>query len=161
MFGLSIRRGTIQDLDRISEIEKEAFPQGEAASRDAYRWRIENIGDNFFVAELDGDIVSFIFSRLTDLDVFTDDLYEPIEVKKGCYLAILTVATDRKYQKKGIAGELLKHALKVSKGNGLKGVTLACKDNLVHYYSTFGFYLVGKSLSMHGGVPWNDMRAEF
>ncbi len=161
MITLSIRKGTIQDLDRISEIEREVFPAVQAASREKYEWRIKNIGNYFFVAEHGGKIVGFIFSRLTELDIFTDELYEKEILPEGKYLAILTVATDASYQKKGIAGELIKHSLSVSKDIGLKGATLACKDDIVSYYSKFGFELVGKSLSEHGGFSWNDMRIIF
>ncbi len=155
-----IRAGNINDLDRIYEIEVEGFPEGQAASKDTYEWRIKNLSECFFVLEIDNEIVSFIFGRNTEFDIFIDELYEKSIMKQGDYIGILTLATAKKDRKKGYAGLLLKYLIenfKISK----KGLTLACMDNLISYYCKFGFNHVGISESTHGNVIWNDMRIDF
>ena len=62
---LIVRNGRLSDLDRVWEIEKQAFPPAEAALRETYEYRLRNISDWFFVGELDGEIVSAVVGRLT------------------------------------------------------------------------------------------------
>ena len=153
-----IRNVRIEDLDRCSQIELEGFPPAEAADRDSYKWRIENIPEWFFVAEEDGIIKGQIVRRPTELDVFADELYEPFELKPGAFNGILSLVTGREYLRQGVAAELMKYTIDKCREAGFRGVTLACKEELVHYYAKFGFELVGKSESEHGGALWYDMR---
>lgn len=155
-----IRRVTIEDLERCAKIEAEGFPEAEAADINSYRWRIENMPEWFFVLEEDGIIKGLVVGRLTELDVFKDELYEPEIIPSGPYNGILSIVTAKEYLRQGVAGALLEYTIEKSREAGLKGVTLACKDRLVHYYAKFGFELVGQSESEHGGAVWYDMRID-
>ena len=158
---LTIRNGRLPDLDRVWEIEKQAFPPAEAALRETYEYRLKNISDWFFVGELDGEIVSAVVGRLTQRDVFSDALYENVSLEAGPYFAILSVLTSDEHRKKGFAGQVLEYSIEAARQAGLKGITLACKDYLIAYYEKFGFQKIGVSESAHGGAVWNDMRLEF
>lgn len=151
----------MEDLDGICEIERQAFPPAEAASRETYAYRLAHISDWFFVGELNGEIVSAVVGRLTAKNVFSDDLYENIPIEEGQYYAVLSVLTATTCRKKGFAGQLLEYGIGAAKEAGLAGVTLACKDHLIPYYEKFGFEPVGVSASAHGGAIWNDMRLDF
>ncbi len=158
---LNIRNGKLEDLERVCEIEKQAFPPAEAALPETYEYRLEHINDWFFVGETEGNVVCAVVGRLTEQDGITDVLYESVPLKEGAYFAILSVLTDPAWRRKGFAGKTLRHALEKAREAGLTGVTLACKDFLVSYYETFGFSKVGVSDSVHGGAVWNDMRLLF
>lgn len=158
---LTVRNGRLSDLDRVWEIEKQAFPPAEAALRETYEYRLRNISDWFFVGELDGEIVSAVVGRLTTQDVFSDALYENVPLEEGPYFAILSVLTADEHRKKGFAEQVLNDSLEAAKEAGLRGATLACKDYLIAYYEKFGFEKVGVSESAHGGAVWNDMRFDF
>ncbi len=158
---MKIRNVTINDLDSCAKLEKSLFPPEEAASKETYAFRIENMGDWFFVGEEDGQIVGLVIGRPTKLDVISDVMYETSELEPGPFIAILSIATDQNRQRQGIAGQLMKHLLKEAEKAGFQGVTLACKDNLLRYYENLGFRLIGTSASTHGDVRWNDMRVDF
>ena len=55
-----IRTATIADLDEISQLEALCFPPAEAASRDAFKWRLLAYPTHFWVLEQGGKILSFI-----------------------------------------------------------------------------------------------------
>ena len=59
---IKIRRVTINDLDEVTEVEAECFPEAEAATKSSLEQRIKIFSDSFFVAEIDGDgkIIGFI-----------------------------------------------------------------------------------------------------
>ncbi len=154
----TIRKGTINDLDRIHQIEAEVFPEAEAATKDKYEWRIKHIGDWFWVLESGGDIRSFIFGRQTELDYIDDELYEKTTVNKGDYVVIMTLATQTDYQCKGFGGALLDFIIDKAKCANMSGLTLGCKDKRINYYSKYGFESNGVSKSDHGGAVWYDMK---
>ena len=61
-----IRKVKPEDLERVTAVEAECFPEAEAAGRDAFRARIEAFPDSFLVAEKDGQLVGFINGCVTD-----------------------------------------------------------------------------------------------
>ncbi|PID80106.1 MAG: GNAT family N-acetyltransferase [Clostridiales bacterium] len=158
MENYNIRSGTIQDLERISQIEAEVFPEAEAATKDKYEWRIKYIGDWFWVLESDGAIRSFIFGRQTELDYIDDELYEKSTMAKGDYVVIMTLATQTDYQCKGFGGALLDFIIDEAKRTNMAGLTLGCKEKRIDYYSKYGFESNGVSESDHGGAVWYDMK---
>ena len=48
-----------------------------------------------------------------------------------------------------------------AKKQNRRGLVLTCKDALVQFYAKFGFVDEGMSESVHGGVPWHEMRLTF
>ena len=77
--------------------------------------------------------------------------------EQGQWQMIFGVNTIPYYRKKGLAGELIKEAIKDAKSQNKKGLVLTCKDKLIHYYEKFGYENKGVSDSVHGGVVWYDM----
>ena len=158
---LSIRRAMLRDLDRLMIIESKTFPVEEAAERDTFEYRINNLGEWFLVAEIDKCIVGLINGRTTCLNQIYDELYEAVEIGSGEYFAMLCVETDPLWQGNGIASTLINAVINQAKKEELKGIILACKDVLIPYYEKLGFELVGVSESIHGGAVWYDMQMLF
>ena len=71
-----IRKVKPEDLERVTAVEAECFPEAEAAGRDAFRARIEAFPDSFLVAEKDGQLVGFINGCVTDERTIRDEMYE-------------------------------------------------------------------------------------
>lgn len=154
---ITIRRAEYDDLNRIMEIERKAFPPEEAAEKDTFQYRIENFGEWFYVVEKNGKIAGCINGRLTDAACIEDCLYEMNVLPEGPYFALLSVETAAEFQRQGVAEALIKQVITQAQDCGLQGIVLACKEDKIPYYSKFGFEGSGHSKSEHGGAQWYDM----
>ena len=74
---------------------------------------------------------------------------------------IFGVNTIPSERRKGYAGQLLQRAIEDAREQGRKGLVLTCKEEKISYYAKFGFVNEGLSESVHGGVPWYQMRLTF
>ena len=153
-----IRNAQPADLPALVRLEERSYPASEAATPEAFAYRVAHMGDWFFVAEANGQIVGLMSNRCTPVDHIDDSLYEPSGSFTGSYLAILSVVTDPAFRQTGVAGTMLHHTIAAAEAAGLAGLTLACKERLVPYYAKFGFVSQGVSSSVHGGAVWYDMK---
>ena len=160
---IKIRNVTIEDLNAVAEVEAICFPAAEAASKSSFEQRIKIFPESFFVAEVDEKIIGFVNGCITDEKTISDEMFSnsDLHIPNGGYQAIFGLDVIPEYQKQGIAAQLMKHIIKISKSSGRKGVILTCKDKLIHYYAKFGFENKGISNSKHGGSIWYDMILEF
>lgn len=160
---IQMRQASIKDLDAITKIESICFPKAEAASRESLENRIQTFKESFFVAEVKGEIIGFINGCVIDGTVIYDELYEDssLHIPNGAYQTIFGLDVIPAYRNKGIAAHLMNHMIEVSKNRGRKGMILTCKEQLIHYYSKFGYKNKGVSESVHGGARWYDMILEF
>ena len=158
-----IRQVTMEDLDRVAQVEAVCFPAAEAAGRETFRARIERFPDSFFVAEKDGVIVGFINGAVTDERTIRDESFEDVysHNPRGCYQRIFGLEAGPPATKQGIAGELMRHMIEDARRRGRKGLILTCKDRLMGFYEQFGYKSLGVSASVHGGAVWYDMILEF
>ena len=158
-----IRQVTMEDLDRVTQVEAVCFPPAEAAGRESFRARIERLPDSFVVAEMDGEIVGFINGAVTDERTIRDEMFEDASLHnpQGRYQSIfgLDVVPERRHR--GIAGELMEHMIEDARQKGRRGLILTCKDRLLGFYERFGYKCLGVSASVHGGAVWYDMILEF
>jgi ribosomal protein S18 acetylase RimI-like enzyme len=163
LMDIKIRRASIEDLDAVTEVEASCFPQAEAASREAFKQRINTFPESFFVAESAGKIIGFINGCIINGTVIYDELYKDaaLHVPNGDYQAIFGLDVVPEYRNQGAAAQLMNHLIEVSRAGGRKGVILTCKEKLIHYYARFGFVNKGISESQHGGAEWYDMILEF
>lgn len=160
---MKIRNANINDLNRITEIEKICFPDSEAASKKSFEGRLTDYPNHFWVLEDDNEIVSFINGLVTDKEHLEDEMYSnsSIHNENGAWQMIFGVDTIPEYRGRGCAGLLIKKMIENAKAENRKGLVLTCKDHLVKYYSKFGFIDEGISESNHGGVTWHEMRLRF
>ena len=158
-----IRMATIADLDEITSLEAACFPETEAASREAFEWRLQSYPRHFWLLEKDGKTVSFINGPVTVEENLIDEMYDAPGFcnEEGLWQMIFGVVTHPSYQHQGIASRLMKTFLEHAKQEGRKGVVLTCKEAKISFYEQFGFKDEGLSPSVHGGVPWNQMRLVF
>lgn len=163
MIDFIIRPVKTEDLDMVTEVEAVCFPAAEAATRESFAQRIATFPESFFVAEHDGKIIGFINGCVTDERTIHDEMFEDSSLHnpKGQYQSIFGLDVIPKYQRQGIAAELMKHLIEDAREKGRKGLILTCKDRLIHYYTKFGYQNLGISVSVHGGAVWYDMLLEF
>lgn len=156
-----IRLANDNDLKEIIEIEATCFPKAEAATEEQFNDRFKKFKDNFIVAEdtKTKKLIGFINGATTDKPELPDELYHNSSLHQadGNFQTVFGLDVLPDYRNRGVAGELIKHLIDISKKRGKKGVILTCKDNLVRYYEKFNFKHLGKSNSSHGGATWNDM----
>ena len=158
-----IRNATMEDIEKLAEVEAECFPQAEAASAEEIAERVRAYPNHFWLL-FDGEkLVSFVDGFCTDEADLTDAMYADASMhdESGAWQMIFGVNTVPSYRRQGSAGMLLKAAIEDAEKSGRKGLVLTCKDRLVHYYAKFGFVREGLSESTHGGAVWYQMRLKF
>lgn len=159
---LRIRRAVPADLEGVTMVEAAAFPAAEAASGDSFRWRLEHLGDSFFVAELPDEqgiyrIIGLIDARPTYDKRLTDELFENGGVVAGENQAIMGLAVLPEYQAMGVGSRLMGDFINEMKSSGYRHILLTCKEEKITYYERFGYENLGVSASVHGGARWYDM----
>ena len=159
---LRIRRAVPADLEGVTMVEAAAFPTAEAASGDSFRWRLEHLGDSFFVAELPDEqgiyrIIGLIDARPTYDERLTDELFENGGVVAGENQAIMGLAVLPEYQAMGVGSRLMGDFINEMKSSGYRHILLTCKEEKITYYERFGYENLGVSASVHGGARWYDM----
>jgi len=159
MITIKIRGIQLDDLDRVAEIEAICFPETEAAPRSSFKERIHTFPESFLVAEVDGFLIGFINGCVTNSLVIYDELFTTTQhhIPTGKNLTVFGLDVIPGYQRQGIATSLMNHFIQLAKNTGRQSIILTCKDELIHYYESFGYVNQGLSQSTHGGSKWFDM----
>lgn len=160
---LTIRHATIEDVTKISELEKLCFPPAEAASREAIFRRVKAFPNHFWLGFYGEKLISFVNGMPTNQKDLCDEMYENenLHDETGGWQMIFGVDTDPEYRKQGFASAVMKVAISDARAQNRKGLVLTCKDKLIPFYERFGFENEGVSSSEHGGVKWYQMRLTF
>ena len=161
--GMLIRTASIDDLDAVTAVEAECFPPAEAATREEFAERLKVYADHFWLM-FDGEkLISFVDGFCTDEPDLTDEMFAKAEMhnENGAWQMIFGVNTIPAERKKGYAGALIRQAITDAREQGRKGLVLTCKEEKIAWYAKFGFVNEGLSVSVHGGVPWYQMRLKF
>ena len=163
MLDTKIRNGTLKELEMVTELERKCFPEAEAAKRNAFELRLSNYSKTFWVLECEGKILSMINGMPTDERDLCDQMYEntSLFVPDGEWLMLFGVASDPEYRRNGLASRLMSYVIEETKKQGRTGIVLTCKNELLNFYSRFGFVNEGVSDSSHGGAEWYQMRLNF
>ena len=159
MIDIKIRGVQPADLERVTEIEAACFPAAEAASRQTFQGRIAAFPEYFLVAEAEDKLIGFINGCVTNSLVICDEFFRntSYHIPSGENLTVFGLDVVPEYRNQGIAAKLMQHFIQVAKDTGRKRVILTCKEQLVHYYESFGYVNNGISNSTHGGAKWFDM----
>ena len=154
-----IRKAKSDDVDRIYAIERECFPEAEAASKKAIEERVTVFPDGFLVGELDNEIISFINGAATSSMHLKDEFFASMSYHEdsGATLMVFGLDVHPEFQRKGYAAELMNAFVDKAVLDNRKRIILTCKEHLIHYYAKFGFVNEGISESEHGGAKWYDM----
>ena len=161
IYGDLIRMASAADLEAVTALEAACFPPAEAAGRESMQWRLATYPTHFWVAERDGRIVSMVNGPVTIERDLADPMYDSPDYhneQKGEWQMIFGVATHPSCQRQGLAGRLLRRVVDQARAEGRRGVVLTCKVAKIAFYEQFGFSDEGLSASVHGGVPWHQMR---
>lgn len=153
-----IRTVTAADLDAVTALEAACFPPAEAATREAFAYRIETFPERFFVAERQGRIIGLVNGCASDLPAIDDRLFEPQgHDPQGKNQMVFGLAVHPDCRNNGIAAALLRRLVDFAREQGMNQVILTCKQEKIPYYQKFGFQNRGVSASEHGGAVWYDM----
>ena len=155
-----IRQVKFTDLERCFEIERIAYDGDEAASRAQIKTRIERYPEGFWVLESEAIVIGLLNSACVDQVDLADDSIKNLVGHRAGHdnLVITSLAIHPGYQRKGYAGQLLKHAIKQAKAQGMQTIYLMCQQYLIPFYTRHGFTSLGLSASNHGGLQWYEMR---
>ncbi|UCZ54953.1 GNAT family N-acetyltransferase [Bacillus shivajii] len=156
---LTIRNVNDEDLPVLIHIENQCFTEEEAATEEAFKQRIQQIPDSFFVAEKNSEVAGYINGPVIQTRYITDDLFTNIikNPTHGHHQSILGLAVSPKFQREGVARALLQHLDKEASAKSRETITLTCKGNLISFYEKHGYVNEGVSDSTHGGVVWYNM----
>ena len=159
---MEIRYGTYKDLAALAAVERRCFPASEAATEEDLKHRLQQYPNHFWLLFDGGTLVSFVDGMVSDEKTLTDEMYEKAELHKenGAWQMIFGVNTLPEYRRRGCAGMLLRRVIADAEARGRKGVILTCKEELMPFYSKFGFRSEGISPSEHGGAVWYQMILE-
>lgn len=160
---MTIRKASMDDLDRVTALEALCFPAAEAATRESFQQRLSVYPECFWLL-MDGEkLVSFVNGMATDEPDLRDEMYEDaaLHTPHGRWQMIFGVNTHPDHRRQGCAEMVLRRCIADAKEQGRAGLVLTCKDALVHYYAKLGFSDEGISGSTHGGVVWHQMRYTF
>lgn len=160
---LRIRTANFDDLDAVTAVEAECFPPEKAATREEFAERL-SVYPNHFWLLFDGErLVSFVDGFCTDEPDLRDEMFADASLhnENGAWQMIFGVNTIPAERKKGYAGTLIRRAIADARDQGRKGLVLTCKKEKIGWYAGFGFVNEGLSVSVHGGVPWYQMRLKF
>ncbi|KAI5826663.1 acyl-CoA N-acyltransferase [Schizophyllum commune Tattone D] len=177
------------DLETAIAIEKASYPEDEAASLEAFRYRQSQAPDLFLGAYLpahsDGasssshndnntsslTLIGYICATTSPASTLTHNSMST-HIPGAPSVCIHSVCVAPEYRRRGIALRLLKEYVGRLEGqinnSTLKHVTntpytrilLIAHDDLVPLYEKAGFTFVGPSTVQHGARPWFEMRRD-
>ena len=158
-----IRTASLDDLDAIAQLEASCFPEAEAATREQFAGRLAHYASHFWLMFTGKKLVSFVDGFVTDEDTLTDYMYAHPEMHNGSgkWQMIFGVNTLQEYRRKGCAAELMRRVIHDAHEQERAGLVLACKAEMISWYSRLGFVSEGVSGSVHGGAVWYQMRLTF
>ena len=114
-----IRQVEPGDLDALTELENKCFPAAEAATREAFEYRIAAFPKSFYVAVEDGKIIGVVNGCVTNSLTISDDLFEPEggHDPNGKNQAIFGLLVDPRYQRRDVAAALMNYFMDRSQGS--------------------------------------------
>ena len=148
------------DLDELTAVEAVCFPPAEAATRESFRARLDAFGEWFFVAKDEsGKIIGMIDGMATDEASIADEMFEDASLHRedGAVQTVFGLDVLPEWRHRGVSGALMAAYVEAARQAGRKKVTLTCKQRLIGMYEHFGFRLMGRARSEHGGAEWFDM----
>ena len=158
-----IRTARLDDLDAIAQVEASCFPESEAATREQFAGRLAYYASHFWLMFHGEKLISFVDGFVSDEETLTDEMYAHPEMhnESGKWQMIFGVDTLPEYRPKGCASKLMRRVIHDSREQRRLGLVLACKAEMINWYSRFGFVSEGVSGSVHGGAVWYQMRLRF
>ena len=120
-YKMKIRKATIDDLDRITEVEAKCFPPEEAATKKSFEDRLKVYPEFFWVMENEkGEIISFVNGMVSDDEKIEDEMFENANLhnKNGKWQMIFGVNTLPEYRRQGFAEKILRQVIEDTEKQG-------------------------------------------
>ncbi|ORY88217.1 Mss4-like protein [Leucosporidium creatinivorum] len=160
---MDYRLVTAADLPAAHQLEVASFPADEAASLEGMQMR-QSQAPQLFLGSWDpstSQLVAFANATLSSSRTLTHEAMEQHD-PTGSYVNIHSVVVAASHRRKGIAQALLhEYFVRIKQQEGVKGVVLISKQNLVPMYQKAGFVLRGPSEVVHGQDPWFELGIDF
>ena len=101
-----IRAATMNDLDKISEVENICFPHEEAATKKDFEERLKYYANHFLLMLEEEKLIAFIDGFATDEPDLTDEMYANAKLhnENGKWQMIFGLNTLHQYRKKAMQG---------------------------------------------------------
>jgi GNAT superfamily N-acetyltransferase len=143
------------ETERIAEIEASSFPADEKAELAAIQMRRQQASEYFWVlGDEETGIIGYVNGTCTKLDVITHESMERHD-SDGSTLVIHSVTIEERFRRKGHATFMLKAYMeRIKQMHNIKLVLLLCKSQLLAFYRSCGFEIVGLSPVVHGVVSY-------
>ncbi|KAF4566296.1 hypothetical protein EYR36_011713 [Pleurotus pulmonarius] len=155
------------DLSDAIEIEKQGFPEDEAASIEAFRYRQSQAGNLFLGGYLaSGEqrrLIGYVCSTLSPATTLTHESMST-HVPGSSSICIHSICVAKEHTKQGVGSKLLKEyvsRLQVAAkdpSTSYDRILLIVHEELRGFYEKAGFEWVGESSVKHGSRPWFEMR---
>lgn len=159
---LHFRNAAPTDIPICFEIERNSYPEDEAATLASLQYR-QHHAAKYFVCALrdhpDGDpasassMVGFICA--TRCNEFTHDTMT-VHDPSGRHLAVHSVVVKEEYRRQGLGSALLANYVKtvVAFQDGIESLVLLAKSHLLGFYVNAGFSVLRPSDICHGKDLW-------
>jgi GNAT superfamily N-acetyltransferase len=150
----TVRLAAQNDIDTISAIEEDSFPEDEKATLETIQMRFATAGKYFHVLvdEKKEDIIGYVNGTCIEESYITHESMETHN-PNGSTLVLHSVTVKSSHRRQGNATFLLRAYLELMESNEeIKLILLLCKSNLCRFYSNCGFQMVGVSSVVHGQV---------
>jgi PhzF family phenazine biosynthesis protein len=161
------REGRPTDIPAVAVIEKDSYPEDEAASKSTLQYRQHHAAPYFRCAVVeegddddDSKLVGYICS--TRCREFEHESMAT-HVFNGPLLAIHSVVVQEEYRRKGIATAMLKdyvEHMRATNDGTIEKLVLLAKQNLLAFYVNCGFQVVRPSAIVHGAEQWYDLELD-
>jgi ribosomal-protein-alanine N-acetyltransferase len=138
---VAIEDASIQNLDRLYEIERECFER-EAFTKQQIAHLLTDYNSLGLVAKVNGEIVGFVMGMVY------------IE-RRSLTGHILTIDVSPMYRRKGVAQNLLQEIEKIFKGKGVRACHLEVRENnaaALSLYQKLGYKKVARLKNYYGNA---------
>jgi ribosomal protein S18 acetylase RimI-like enzyme len=135
-----IRQILLDDLNQCATIEAACYgPEG--ATRERIADCIATYPEGFLIAELEGRVIGFVNSGVTDKDDISDEAFKDLigHTPAGRNLVIFSLAVHPDFQRHGIGRVQMEAFIAAAKQLRKETILLLCQAALIRYYQHFGF----------------------
>ncbi|KZT25593.1 Mss4-like protein [Neolentinus lepideus HHB14362 ss-1] len=155
-----------EEIEDAYKIEVAGYPEDEAASLEAFRYRQINASDLFYGAFVPKDaggreLIGYVCSTLSPSPSLTQESMST-HIPSSSSVCVHSVCVSPSHRKQGVATNLLKayvsHLEQLVPSRGYARVLLITHEELRHFFENAGFEWLGKSRVVHGSKPWYEMR---
>jgi ribosomal protein S18 acetylase RimI-like enzyme len=150
-----VRNAATNDLDRIVELDQEAFSWSNTAEdRSVFVSRLSSFPEGCLVADLGGVIAGYCTSEkwVEEREPVIGESAYTTHCPAGTILCVTGFAVAKAYQHQGLGTAILRALIEVARAQKCQSVILETGDAKT-FYARFGFVIVGER-SQNGADMW-------